>query len=115
REPRPEPSPSFVDNRVPDSRESVRLRAHEEVDLLPRLCVPLWEGERLCGHIWVIDSPSLNQSDLETITAYRQPIIDLMVVRDEAFVRRVAEMRELTRDVTLGLDEIGRASCRERV
>src|SRR5699024_7507818 len=58
----------------------------------------------LCGHIWVIDSPSLNRSDLETITAYRQPIIDPMAVRDEAFVRRVAEMRELTRDVTLGLD-----------
>ncbi|APT83698.1 hypothetical protein CAMM_12620 [Corynebacterium ammoniagenes DSM 20306] len=104
REPNPEPIPWLVENGVQDSREPVRLPAHEEFDLLPRLCVPLWEGERLCGHIWVIDSPSLNRSDLETITAYRQPIIDLMAVRDEAIVRRVAEMRELTRDVTLGLD-----------
>lgn len=104
REPNPEPIPWLVENGVQDSREPVHLPAHEEFDLLPRLCVPLWEGERLCGHIWVIDSPSLNRSDLETITAYRQPIIDLMAVRDEAFVRRVAEMRELTRDVTLGLD-----------
>src|SRR5699024_4513202 len=103
REPNPEPIPWLVSNGVQESREPVRVPAHEEFDLLPRLCVPLWEGERLCGHIWVIDSPSLNRSDLETITAYRQPIIDLIAVRDESFVRRVAEMLELTREVTFSL------------
>ena len=73
-------------------------------DLLPRLCVPLWEGEKLCGHIWLIDSPAISEADLEIITSYRRPIIDLMAARDETFLRRVAEMREIARDVTLGLD-----------
>lgn len=104
REPNPEPIPWLVDNGVQDSREPVRLPAHEELDLLPRLCVPLWDGERLCGHIWVIDSPKLSDSDLSIITSFREPIINHMVARDETFVRRVAEMREITRDVALGLD-----------
>lgn len=104
REPNPEPIPWLVDNGVQDSREPVRLPAHEELDLLPRLCVPLWDGERLCGHIWVIDSPELSDADLKVITSFREPIINHMVARDEAFVRRVAEMREITRDVALGLD-----------
>lgn len=104
REPNPEPIPWLVDNGVQDSREPVRLPAHEELDLLPRLCVPLWDGERLCGHIWVIDSPELSDADLKVITSFREPIINHMVARDETFVRRVAEMREITRDVALGLD-----------
>lgn len=104
REPNPEPIPWLVKNGVQESREPVRLPSHEEFNLLPRLCVPLWDGDRLCGHIWVIDSPELNNDDLDIIASYRQEIIDLMVARDEAFVRRVAEMREITRDVTLGLD-----------
>lgn len=104
REPNPEPIPWLVDNGVQDSREPVRLPAHEELDLLPRLCVPLWDGERLCGHIWVIDSPKLSDADLKVITSFREPIINHMVARDETFVRRVAEMREITRDVALGLD-----------
>src|SRR5699024_7122620 len=77
REPNPEARPWRVETGGRRSREAVHLPAHEEFDLLPRLCGALWEGERLCGHIWVIGSPSLNRSDLETITAYRQPIIDL--------------------------------------
>lgn len=104
REPNPEPIPWLVDNGVQDSREPVRLPAHEELDLLPRLCVPLWDGERLCGHIWVIDSPELSDADLKVIASFREPIINHMVARDETFVRRVAEMREITRDVALGLD-----------
>lgn len=104
REPNPEPIPWLVSNGVQESREPVRVPAHEEFDLLPRLCVPLWEGERLCGHIWLIDSPEISAADVEVITRYRQPIIDLMAARDETFVRRVAEMREIARDVTLGLD-----------
>ena len=104
REPNPEPIPWLVDNGVQESREPVRLPAHEELDLLPRLCVPLWDGERLCGHIWVIDSPELSDADLKVITSFREPIINHMVARDETFVRRVAEMREITRDVALGLD-----------
>lgn len=104
REPNPEPIPWLVDNGVQDSREPVRLPAHEELDLLPRLCVPLWDGERLCGHIWVIDAPELSDADLKVITSFREPIINHMVARDETFVRRVAEMREITRDVALGLD-----------
>src|SRR5699024_3176203 len=91
-------------NGVQKTREPVRVPAHEEFDLLPRLCVPLWEGERLCGHIWLIDSPEISAADVEVITRYRQPIIDLMAARDETFVRRVAEMREIARDVTLVLD-----------
>ncbi|MGO2864724.1 helix-turn-helix domain-containing protein [Corynebacterium casei] len=104
REPNPEPIPWLVDNGVQESREPVRLPAHEELDLLPRLCVPLWDGERLCGHIWVIDSPELSDADLKVIASFREPIINHMVARDETFVRRVAEMREITRDVALGLD-----------
>lgn len=104
REPNPEPIPWLVDNGVQESREPVRLPAHEELDLLPRLCVPLWDGERLCGHIWVIDAPELSDADLKVITSFREPIINHMVARDETFVRRVAEMREITRDVALGLD-----------
>lgn len=104
REPNPEPIPWLVDNGVQVSRDPVRLPAHKKLDLLPRLCVPLWDGDRLCGHIWVIDSPPLTAADLEIITSFREPIVSLMVARDETFVRRVAEMREITRDVALGLD-----------
>ena len=104
REPNPEPIPWLVANGVQESRDPVRVPAHKEFDLLPRLCVPLWEGEKLCGHIWLIDSPAISEADLEIITSYRRPIIDLMAARDETFVRRVAEMREIARDVTLGLD-----------
>lgn len=104
REPNPEPIPWLVENGVQDSRDPVHVPAHEELDLLPRLCVPLWEGDRLCGHIWIIDSPKLTETDIDIITSYRQRIVDLMVARDETFVRRVAQMREITRDVALGLD-----------
>lgn len=104
REPNPEPIPWLVDNGVQVSREPVRLPAHDELDLLPRLCIPLWDGDRLCGHIWVIDSPPLTAADLDIISSFREPIVSLMVARDETFVRRVAEMREITRDVALGLD-----------
>ena len=104
REPDPAPIPWLVENGVQISREPVRLPAHEDLDLLPRLCVPLWNGDSLCGHIWVINSPELGADELELIVSYRQPIIDLMVARDETFVRRVVNMREITRDVTLGLD-----------
>ena len=104
REPNPEPIPWLVANGVQESRDPVRVPAHKEFDLLPRLCVPLWEGEKLCGHIWLIDSPAISEADLEIITSYRRPIIDLMAARDETFVRRVAEMLEIARDVTLGLD-----------
>ena len=104
REPNPEPIPWLVANGVQESRDPVRVPAHKEFDLLPRLCGPLWEGEKLCGHIWLIDSPAISEADLEIITSYRRPIIDLMAARDETFVRRVAEMREIARDVTLGLD-----------
>src|SRR5699024_11005605 len=104
REPNPEPIPWLVSNGVQKSRETVLVAANEESDHLPCLCVQLREEDRLCGHILLIDSPEINAADVELITRYRQPIIDLMAARDETFVRRVAEMREIARDVTLGLD-----------
>lgn len=104
RAPDPAPIPWLVENGVQISRQPVRLPSHEEFDLLPRLCIPLWDGDTLCGHIWVIDAPQLAVDELEVIRGYCQPIIDLMAARNETSIRRVANMREITRDVLLGLD-----------
>src|SRR5690625_7572189 len=53
REPNPEPIPWLVAKGVQESLATVPVPVHKVFDLRPRLCVRLWDGENLCGPIWL--------------------------------------------------------------
>lgn len=51
-----------------DARTPVAIPAHEELGILPRLCVPVRYRDRLLGFLWVIDSDgTLGEQHLQAI------------------------------------------------
>ncbi|MDG4830777.1 helix-turn-helix domain-containing protein [Solwaraspora sp. WMMD1047] len=51
------------------AREPVRTQACPELDLLPRVCVPVWHQDLLLGFVWFIDADgAMTDADLATVT-----------------------------------------------
>jgi hypothetical protein len=54
---------------VLQARDPVRTPACPELDLLPRVCVPIWHEDLHLGYIWFIDADgSMTDADIETVT-----------------------------------------------
>jgi PucR C-terminal helix-turn-helix domain/GGDEF-like domain len=50
------------------ARVPVRTPACPELDLLPRLCVPIVHRDRLLGYVWFIDDGGLTDADIDVVT-----------------------------------------------
>lgn len=49
------------------ARVPVRTPACPELDLLPRLCVPIVHQDRLLGYVWFIDDGGMTDADLDVV------------------------------------------------
>lgn len=50
------------------ARVPVRTPACPELDLLPRLCVPIVHQDRLLGYVWFIDDGGMTDADIDLVT-----------------------------------------------
>ncbi len=57
------------EHQIFQAREPVFIPANDELETLPRLCLPLLERGQLLGFLWFIDEPALSTSDIERATA----------------------------------------------
>lgn len=93
---------------IRDAREPVRIPACPELDLLPRVCVPIRHHDLLLGFVWFLDPDgTLPDSDLGvtglleelTLTLYRENLLGELAAQRETEATRIlladnAESRE---------------------
>ncbi|GAA4452615.1 PucR family transcriptional regulator [Phytohabitans houttuyneae] len=80
------------------ARAPVRIPACPELDLLPRLCVPIVHGDRLLGYVWFIEADSgMSEADIDVVTRatsdlslalYRENLLGELAAQREAEAAR---------------------------
>ncbi|WFE97809.1 PucR family transcriptional regulator [Micromonospora sp. WMMD987] len=80
------------------AREPVRTPADVDLDLLPRVCVPIWHDDLLLGFVWFIDDDgSMTDADIATATGaftdlslalYRENLLGELASQREAEATR---------------------------
>jgi hypothetical protein len=99
---------------VMDAREPVRTPACPELDLLPRVCVPIRHQDLLLGFVWFIDADgSMPDVDLDatglmaelTLSLYRENLLGELASRRESEAARslLAESAETRRTAVQAL------------
>lgn len=78
---------------ISQSRVPVRTPAAPALDLLPRVCVPVWHSDLLLGFVWFVDSPAMAAAELDRVEAlaadlalalYRVNLLGELAARREA-------------------------------
>ncbi|WP_173163506.1 PucR family transcriptional regulator [Phytohabitans suffuscus] len=80
------------------ARSPVRIPACPELDLLPRLCVPIVHQDRLLGYVWFIEADSgMTEADIDVVTRatgdlslalYRESLLGELASQREAEAAR---------------------------
>ncbi|PZG02678.1 PucR family transcriptional regulator [Micromonospora deserti] len=93
---------------IMDAREPIRIPAHPELDLLPRVCVPIRHHDLLLGFVWFIDADgTLTDVDMEatgllkelSLALYRENLLgELAAQRETEAARTLLADRPETRD-----------------
>ena len=88
----------FRDAGIMDAREPLRTRACAELDLLPRVCVPIRHRDLLLGFVWFIDADGrMTDADIGTVSAvvgdlslalYRENLLGELASQREAEAAR---------------------------
>ncbi|MFF3869381.1 PucR family transcriptional regulator [Micromonospora sp. NPDC001898] len=101
------------------AREPVRTPAYAELDLLPRVCVPIRHDDLLLGFVWFIDADgSMTDADIATATSaftdlslalYRENLLGELASQRETEATRtlLVESREAREHATRALLEEG--------
>jgi hypothetical protein len=90
------------------ARAPVRTPACPELDLLPRLCVPIVHQDRLLGYVWFIDDGSMTDADIDvvnhatgdlSVALYRENLLgELASQREAEAARALLSDNPLTRE-----------------
>ncbi|WDZ82847.1 PucR family transcriptional regulator [Micromonospora cathayae] len=93
----------FRDAGIMDAREPMRTPACPELDLLPRVCVPIRHQDLLLGFVWFIDaSGAMTDADIAAVTE-AVPDLSLALYR-ENLLGELASQRETEAARTLLAD-----------
>ncbi|TDB94873.1 PucR family transcriptional regulator [Micromonospora fluostatini] len=102
------------------ARDPIRTPADAELDLLPRVCVPIWHEELLLGFVWFIDADgSMSDADIAAATGafadlalalYRENLLGELASQRETEATRtlLVESREAREHAARALLEEGR-------
>lgn len=89
----PEVIAFFAGFDISRSRSPVRTPAAPALDLLPRVCVPVWHSDLLLGFVWFVDAPAMTAAELDRAVAladdlalalYRVNLLGELAARREA-------------------------------
>ncbi|MER7892073.1 helix-turn-helix domain-containing protein [Micromonospora sp. NPDC094482] len=104
----PEVMAWFRDTGIMDARTTVRTPASRELDLLPRVCVPIRHQDLLLGFVWFIDPDgTMADADLAatglmselSLALYRENLLgELASQRETEAARTLLSESEATRD-----------------
>ncbi|GGM09568.1 PucR family transcriptional regulator [Micromonospora yangpuensis] len=112
----------FRDMGVLTAREPVRTPAYGDLDLLPRVCVPIWHDELLLGFVWFIDvDETMTDADIATATSafadlslalYRENLLGELASQRETEATRtlLVESRQAREHAARALLEEGRVA-----
>jgi hypothetical protein len=82
----------FGGSRIDSAAEPIHIEANAELELLPRLVVPVRQHGRLLGHIWLIDAePPVDAAELSHVMRTAARIGQLLWRRRQVVDRAVAE------------------------
>ncbi|GAA4712935.1 PucR family transcriptional regulator [Phytohabitans rumicis] len=85
------------------ARKPVRTPACPDLDLLPRLCLPVWHDDLLLGFVWFIDADgSMSDADVEAATGAMEDL-ELALYR-ENLLGELSSQRETEAARTLLVD-----------
>ncbi|GIJ44170.1 transcriptional regulator [Virgisporangium aliadipatigenens] len=102
----------FRDVGINKAREPVRTPACEALELLPRVCVPIWHQDLLLGFVWFIDADEdMTDADIAIVTEatgdlslalYRENLLgELASQREAEAARTLLVDRAETRDTAV--------------
>jgi len=102
----------FRDVGITKAREPVRTPACEALDLLPRVCVPIWHQDLLLGFVWFIDADEdMTDADIAIVSEatadlslalYRENLLgELASQREAEAARTLLVDRAETRDTAV--------------
>lgn len=98
RSPPIEPVPWLLEHGIRTASAPIRLPAHDEHGLLPRICCPVRGQAELLGYLWVIDEPAVDEAGMSAIMAVAAELASLL--SDD-----LSDLRERT----LAVEAAGRA------